>query len=437
MEFLNRIDEKARLDALLNSSRGEFACVYGRRRCGKTRLLREVISKRENVVYFLADQSEKSLQISRLKDEVAIQIPIFHDLEIKDWGKFFDLWRMYAPKGSVLVLDEFPYLVRMASELPSVIQRTVDVFGDTGNKIIICGSSQRMMQGFVLSAGEPLYGRAREIIKVEPLEFKWLKSAFPNRQKRELLSLWAVYGGVPRYWELAESDANWIESVKRNIFNSLGVLHDEPQFLLMDEVGDFAKASSLLSVIGGGANRISEIASKLDRKATELSHPLKRLLDLGFIEKDVPFGADIENGKKSLYRVADPFLNFWYKFALPNRSRLEFLEDADSAREFNHKFDVYLGDVWERLVRSRLAKEWRRVSRWWGTGTNRQKMEIDIVGESFDGKTLLVGEAKLSANELEVERIKRDLMTKAEALPFRSKYDSVQVEVYVADEMDV
>ena len=88
-------------------------------------------------------------------------------------------------------------------------------------------------------------------------------------------------------------------------------------------------------------------------------------------------------------------------------------------------------------MRSRLAKEWRRVSRWWGTGTNRQKMEIDIVGESFDGKTLLVGEVKLSANELEVERIKRDLTMKAEALPFRGKYDSLQVEVYVADEMDV
>lgn len=437
MEFLNRTEERARLDALLDSPQGEFACVYGRRRCGKTRLLREVISKRENVVYFLADQSEKNLQISRLKDEVAIQIPIFQDLEIKDWGKFFDLWRTYAPKGSVLVLDEFPYLVRMAPELPSVIQRTVDMFGDTGNKIIICGSSQRMMQGFVLSAGEPLYGRAREIIKVEPLEFNWLKSAFPNRQNRELLSLWAVYGGVPRYWELAVSDANWMESIKRNIFNPLGVLHDEPQFLLMDEVGDFAKASSLLSVIGGGVNRMSEIALKLDRKATELSHPLKRLLDLGFIEKDVPFGADIENGKKSLYRVADPFLNFWYKFALPNRSRLTFLEDEGSVAEFNHKFDIYLGDVWKRLVRSNLSKEWRGVSRWWGTGTNRQKMEIDIVGESFDGKTLLVGEVKLSANELEVERIKRGLMTKAEALPFRGKYDSLKLEVYVADELGI
>jgi AAA+ ATPase superfamily predicted ATPase len=159
-------------------------------------------------------------------------------------------------------------------------------------------------------------------------------------------------------------------------------------------------------------------------------------LDLGFIEKDVPFGADIENGKKSLYRVADPFLNFWYKFVLPNRSRLEFLEDADSVRDFNHKFDVYLGDVWECLVRSRLAKEWHGVSRWWGTGTNRQKMEIDIVGESFDGKTLLVGEVKLSANEKDVERIKRELVMKAEALPFRGKYDSLQVAVYVADEME-
>jgi AAA+ ATPase superfamily predicted ATPase len=228
-----------------------------------------------------------------------------------------------------------------------------------------------------------------------------------------------------------------MESVKHNIFNPLGVLHDEPQFLLMDEVGDFAKASSLLAVIGCGANRISEIAAKLDRKATELSHPLKRLVELGFIEKDVPFGADIENGKKSLYRVADPFLNFWYKFALPNRSRPEFLEDVDSAAQFVHKFDVFLGDAWERLVRSRLSKDYRGVARWWGTGLNRQKMEIDIVGESFDGRTLLVGEAKLSAGERDVERIKHDLAQKAEALPFRGKYDSIRTEVFVADKDDV
>lgn len=432
MKFLNRTEEQKRLSALLDSPRGEFACVYGRRRCGKTRLLREVIAGRANVVYFLADQSEKNLQIARLKDEISRQVPIFANLEINDWGKLFDLWLETAPKGSVLVLDEFPYLARMAPELPSIIQRTVDLFGETGNKIVICGSSQRMMQGFVLSASEPLYGRAREIIKVEPLEFKWIEAAFPNRSFDERLKLWAVYGGVPRYWELAQGDGDWLTSVKRNITNPLGVLHDEPQFLLMDEVGDFAKASSLLSVIGRGANRISEIASKLGRKATELSYPMKRLVDLGFIERESPFGADAENGKKSIYRIQDPFLDFWYTFVLPNRSRPDFLDDEIEIEEFSRKFNVFLGYAWERLVRSRLAKKWRGVSRWWGTGMNRQKIEIDVVGESFDGKVLLVGEAKLSASERDVERIKKELSEKAEVLPFRKEYESVKVEVYVA-----
>lgn len=431
MKFLNRIEEQKRLGSLLDSQNGEFACVYGRRRCGKTRLLREVIKGRANVVYFLADQSEKKLQIARLKDEISRQVPIFANFEILDWGKLFDLWLEITPRGSVLVLDEFPYLARMAPELPSIIQRIVDVFGDTGKKIIICGSSQRMMQGFVLSASEPLYGRAKEIIRVEPLDFKYLELAFPNMSLDELLRLWAIYGGVPRYWELAQGDSDWLTSVKRNITNPLGILHDEPQFLLMDEVGDIAKASSLLSVIGQGANRISEIAAKLGRNATELSYPLKRLVDLGFIERESPFGANPENGKKSIYRIQDPFLDFWYTFVLPNKSRPDFLDDEIGTEEFLRKFNVFLGYAWERLVRISLTKEWNGVSRWWGTGTNRQRMEIDVVAESFDGKVLLVGEAKLSAGERDIARIKDELYKKAEALPFRGEYEEVRVEVFV------
>lgn len=156
-----------------------------------------------------------------------------------------------------------------------------------------------------------------------------------------------------------------------------------------------------------------------------------RKVDLGFIERESPFGADPENGKKSIYRIQDPFLDFWYTFVLPNRSRPDFLDDESGIEEFSHKFNIFLGYAWERLVRSRLAKEWRGVSRWWGTGLNHQKMEIDVVGESFDGEVLLVGEAKLSADEKDVERIKRNLLEKAEALPFRKGYKSVKAAVFL------
>ena len=144
------------------------------------------------------------------------------------------------------VFDEFPYLAMSAPELPSILQRIVDMMSATGNKIIICGSSQRMMQGFVLKYSEPLYGRAREILPIRPLSFRWMKEAFPKATSRERLELWAVYGGVPRYWALAQSDEDVLSGIRSNIMNPLGILHDEPQTLLIDEVGDLAKASSVL-----------------------------------------------------------------------------------------------------------------------------------------------------------------------------------------------
>lgn len=442
MEFLDRVKEKKRLDGFLASKSGGLACLYGRRRCGKTRLLKEVLSRRDNAVYFLADRSVSQLQRMRMCETMARHIPFFAQLDVPtDWGKLFDLWGSLSPDGSVLVLDEFPYLVASAPELPSVLQRIVDGLEESGRKIVICGSSQRMMQGFVMSVAEPLYGRAKEILQLAPLPYEWLDRAFPGRTKDELLAIWSVFGGVPRYWELAKDDPDIMSSIRRLVVDPLGVLHDEPQFLLMDEVGDYAKASSVLALIGHGANRLSEIAARMGRKATELSHPLRRLTELGLIERETPFGADEVNGKKSLYRIADNFLAFWYKFVASNVSRSEFLESEDGLAAFKADFSILKGQVWERLVRQRIATgaqvevaawRWRTVARWWGAGLDRRAMELDVIAESTDGKTLLIGECKLSANEEERERVLADLTRKAENLPFRAKYKEVICRVFVA-----
>lgn len=117
-----------------------------------------------------------------------------------------DLWLALMPKGAVLVFDEFPYLVEQDEALPSILQRIVDRLQDTGKKIIICGSSQRMMQGFVLKASEPLYGRAREILPIAPLKFEWMKAAFPQLSSWNRLKAYGVWGGVPRLSRRGASD---------------------------------------------------------------------------------------------------------------------------------------------------------------------------------------------------------------------------------------
>ena len=439
ISFLDRTEELLRIDRLLDSPNGALCCLYGRRRCGKTRLLRECVKNRPNVLYHVADKSNRSAQIARFVNEAESLNPAFRAASGGDWGAVLDLWMSLTPNGSILVFDEFPYLVEQDEALPSILQRIVDAIQNLGKKIIICGSSQRMMQGFVLKASEPLYGRAREILPIAPLDFGWMKSAFPQWTAWDRLKAWGVWGGVPRYWELQDDEPDLWTAVRRNVCSPLGVLRNEPQFLLLDDVGDIAQASTVLSFIGGGAHRASEIAARMARPITDMSRPLQRLTELGLIARDHPFDEE-ENGKRSFYRVSDPFLDFWYAFVQPNWSRPDFLEQPEDRRAFDHLYASHLGGVWERLIRVEVQSKplpgfevrFRNAARWWGTGLNRRPMEIDVVAESTDRKTLLVGEAKLTLSPAEAEYARAELEAKAGNLPFAARYERIVTSLFVA-----
>ena len=439
MQFLDRIDERKRLTEFLDSADGGFACLYGRRRCGKTRLLEECLVGRDNAFYYLADRTERSAQISRFVREIAKKYPAMLAADGRDWGMVLDLWVAVTPQDSVLVLDEFPFLAEKDDALTSVLQRLIDANRTTARKIIICGSSQRMMQGFVLKASEPLYGRAKVILPIAPLDFEWLQIAFPKTTAFERLRLWAVWGGVPRYLELQSKYKDLVAALRDEVYSPLGVLRNEPEHLLLDDVGDVAQASTVLSFIGEGVHRVSELAGRLGRPVTDLARPIKRLVDLGLIVKDSPFGEG-EKSKRSFYRIADRFLDFWFTFVRPNWSCATYLSDINSKKQFEVAFQTYLGKIWEDLVRGALLRrrlpgiacDWRKVGRWWGTGINRQPLEVDIVAESSDGRALLVGEAKLKLTKKELEHELAELKVKAQLLPFAKDYERVVVKMFVA-----
>ena len=134
-----------------------------------------------------------------------------------------------------------------------------------------------------------------------------------NRCDRPL----AVWGGVPRYWELAADHPSHAEAVRALLVDPLGILHREPERLLLDEMTDTTRAASILVLIGQGCHRISEIAGRLGHPATSLARPLGRLVELGFAAREVPFGASERDSKRSLYRIADPFLRTWFRFVEP------------------------------------------------------------------------------------------------------------------------
>jgi AAA+ ATPase superfamily predicted ATPase len=440
MDFFDREDEQRRLKRFLNLQEGAMACLYGRRRIGKSRLIEEVVKGRADVVSFVAERSEPALQRERLASDISSLVPGFADVAYGNWSTLFDRWRRDAPRGSVLVVDELPYLVESSPELPSVIQRIVDGLRTEGKKIILAGSSQRMMQGLVLKASEPLYGRAREIIKLDPIHFRWTRTAFPSLSDWERFNRYAVLGGVPRYWESFEDvDDDWT-ALREQVFSPQGLFHDEPAHVLQDDLRDAVQATSVLSLIGQGVERPSEIAGRLQIPATALGRPLKRLMDLGFVNREIPFGNDAKSNKKTLYRMADPFLRFWYTFVLPNYSDANYLSTRGEVESIQPAYRVFLGQAWERLVRDEIQRKplpgregrLRNAARWWGTGLDRRPIELDIVAESTDRETLFVGEAKLSLPETDAVRAHAELETKARQLPFAEKYKRIETGLFVA-----
>lgn len=432
MKFVDRIDETARLKDALAREKSSLVVMYGRRRLGKSTLIKKVLSDTD--VYFLADRSEGQHQRILLAKVIAQVFSDFDKLTYPGWESIFRAVNYRTDKRFTLCLDEFPYLVEQSPELPSVLQKLVDEKQLKYN-LVLCGSSQNMMYGLFLDSTAPLYGRADEIMRLAPIRLPYIQEAL-LLNAMNAVEEYAVWGGVPRYWELRENRSSLDDALWRNILSVNGTLYEEPIKLFQDDVKDIVKTSTIMSYIGTGANRLSEIAARCNEPATNLSRPLKKLIDLGFLEKDVPFGIDEKNAKKSLYKIADPFTAFYYQFVVPNRSFIELGRRLPIEQALTAHFSEYVSMQWEKLCRDAVTGNlvngivYGKAKRWWGSVLKEDKkpeqVEFDVMAESLDKKYLLVGECKWTTQE-NGKQLTAELLRKANLLPFAQNYTIVPV----------
>jgi AAA+ ATPase superfamily predicted ATPase len=407
---------------LVGRDEGSLGALYGRRRCGKSRILRETVPARR-AVFFVGDDRDPALQRASLAAEIGRKIEGFDGVTYPGWDSLLARWWSDAPRGTVLILDELPSLVAKAPELPSLLQKRVDRDADRGLHLLVAGSSQRMMQGLVLDRSAPLYGRAAEIMKIVPLAAGWIQEALEIKDPVKAIEAFAVWGGIPRYWELAADHSRPVSAIRELVLDPLGVLHDEPSRLLLDDLRDTTQAASILSLVGQGCHRVSEIAGRMGKPATSLSRPMQRLMEMDLVDREVPFGEPHRGSKRTLYRINDPFLRFWFRFVEPNRSRLEARQLDVVAGEIAAAMGHHVGGVWEDLARRsvpamRLRNAgWGPARRWWGAGLDRKPLEIDLVAEDAEEKRLLVGEVKWASPHTG-RRILADLEQKVSRLPF-------------------
>jgi uncharacterized protein len=424
MIFVNRQDELARLDRFAAAEEGGLVVLYGRRRVGKTRLLLEW-AKKHNGLYTVADLSVSEVQRRYFAETLAAVFPGFAEVDYRDWRSLLSRLAREAQLAGwrgPLIFDELPYLVLASPELPSVLQRWIDHEARTARlQVAIAGSSQRMMQGFVLSGDAPLFGRAREILDLQPLPPAHLREVFDAPGGVRRVELFTAWGGIPRYWELAQDAGRDVATqVDRLVLDPLGVLHREPDRLLLEEIPSALETRPLLDAIGAGAHRVSEIAGRLGRPATSMARPLDRLVGLGLVRRELPFGADEKGGKRALYKIADPFFRLWFRVVAPHRAQLASGTPAARRQLLTRFWTALCAQAWEELCRDQLPRlepatiharpdplggRWGPAARWW----HGAQPEWDVVSASLDEKWVLLGEVKWSASPFDPKTLQTAL----------------------------
>lgn len=420
MEFIDRIDERKRLHHAIHGEKpSALVVIYGRRRLGKSTLIKKVFQ--EDDVYFMADNSDATQQRRLLAKTLSYKFDDFDKVEYPDWESLLMQLNYRTNKHFCLCIDEFPFLVKIDRSLPSILQKLIDT-KSLKYTILICGSSQQMMQGLVLDAAEPLYGRADTIMQLSPIKVSFLQEVL-HTDDVSTIEEYAIWGGVPRYWELREHESSMMDAIKYNILDVNGTLYEEPTRLFMDDLTQTTLSSTLLSLIGNGVNRISEIAGKMNKPATELSRPLNKLITLGFVEREIPFGESPRSTKRSIYKVSDPFMSFFYHYVIPNRSLIALGRKEMVCKLIQDSLSDYVGARWKTLCRHAVSGNvidgtvWNVAGRWWGNVSRDKSVELDVVAESIDKSKVLIGECKWTKAEY-ASRLLENLKERSRLCPF-------------------
>lgn len=405
MKFLGR--EKEILDLEKEYARdGGFVVIYGRRRIGKTTLIKQFI-KSKTAFYFLATKEVESQSMKRFAGVIARTTgnSVLQKAAFSDWLDLFQAVADYKPnEKKVLVIDEFPYLVKVNDSFPSILQNAWDeILKDSNVMLILCGSLISMMKKHALSYESPLYGRRTAQMRIAPLPFT---TVYENQKLsfEEAAEQYSITGGVPKYMEFFSDGQPLYEQIKENVLSKNGFLYEEPNFLLTDEVQVPTNYFSIIKVIADGNHKLGMIAGILGLETSALTPYLKTLSELGFTEKQVPVTEkNAEKTRKGLYFISDNFLRFWFRYVYPYKGELEIdnmqisLDELD--KDFKEKFVAFAykdicKEIFARLC-SDKAIEFTpsKIGSYW-LNDKSGNTQIDVMAVDTVNKRLFAGECK-------------------------------------------
>jgi AAA+ ATPase superfamily predicted ATPase len=400
MDFVNRTRELAVLRQALDSDRAELVVVYGRRRVGKTELLRKA-SEGRDLVFFSADLSTEADQLRMLSERIArfTNDPALQGETFTRWESLLEyLFQISRQRPLCVVLDEFPYLCQSRKALPSMLQRLWDEHHDHCRlKLVLCGSTLSFMEKEVLGHKSPLYGRRTAQIELDPLPLAELVHFFPNRSLADRIRRYGVVGGIPMYLVQLDPTGELADDIRNRILSKGSYLYEEVRFLLMEELREPTRYFGFCRAVAEGRVCSQDIAQATGLDKQVLSKYLNVLRDLRVLEREVPVTeTDPGGSRRGRYRFRDPFFRFWFRYVSSYRSFLDRGEvELVYQRFVAPTFDAFLEPVFTDVVASWLERLnlagdlpflVHRFGGWW-----LRERSLPLVGIDDEQRALVVG----------------------------------------------
>ena len=418
--FVDRQWELRELDELADAPGAQFVIVFGRRRVGKTTLLLQWAQQTQRSYLYWVARRETS-EATRQSFARALwrwaypgdpaPIPPRFD----SWESLFAQMVRMLPEADdlggrpfVLIFDEFPYAVESDPSLPSHVQVLWDhQLKDKPVMLLLAGSHIGMMVD-LMSSQAPLFGRFTARLPVEPLPFAALAEFFPHYAAAERVATYAVLGGVPAYLEQFDPEHNLNDNIRRHLFRRTGMFRSEPELLINDLVRETRNYEATLRAVASGARTPAEMAEITGLVSPNLAPYLKRLVDLGLVERRVPATLSRDQRRsttRSRYYLRDPYLRFYFRFIEPNLELIE-LELVDVLwQRLAGQFRALLGGTaFEDLCREWTLAQARRgrlpfvpeiVGSHWAPDA-----QVDVVALNWRERAILLGECKWGVGQL-------------------------------------
>jgi len=395
--FVNRESELQTLQNEYNTPYSSLSVIYGRRRVGKTTLIREFI-KDKPMIYYYATEINLSMQLQSFTKDIRELLGLSNIAFESFEDALIFLAKHITNQKIVLVIDEYQNLVKVEPSFSSIVQKVWDMhLKDTPIHLILCGSTISMMHSELLNYSAPLYGRSTTIIQLKPLLAHYIHNFIPYLNQEEFMKIYASFGTIPKYLEIYQKDKSFETNIKEVILNKNSFLYNEGYFLLKQEINEVSTYFSILEAISKGATKLSNISSMLQMPSSRLTKYIEKLIALGFITRETPVTeSNPLKSKLGRYRFRDNFLKFWFFYVYKNYRYLEIDLIESVLQEIETNFnDNFVAFAYEDYIQEQILLDPikylgfvpLKIGRWWNN-----KEEIDIV--AFDEDNIAFIECK-------------------------------------------